>query len=178
MKKPDTAWQELNQIVEAALELEPSAQSGFVARTCGDNEELRREVEELLNAVACAEAQNFLANDAAAVATSLIARQRDSTAIPSRLGQYKILRELGRGGMGTAFLAEREDPHQLVAIKIIKRRMDTDEIVARFRRERQVLANLNHPHIARLLDASTTEDGLPYFVMEYVEALPINEFCD
>ena len=81
------------------------------------------------------------------------------------------MRELGRGGMGAVYLAERADEEfeQRVAIKLVRRGMDTDEIVRRFRAERQILAHLDHPNIARLLDGGTTEDGRPYFVMEYVE---------
>ena len=80
--------------------------------------------------------------------------------------------------MGTVFLADRQEFKQRVALKVIKRGMDTDEIVRRFRREREVLADLSHPNIARLLDGGTTADGLPYFVMEYVAGTPITDFCD
>jgi serine/threonine protein kinase/tetratricopeptide (TPR) repeat protein len=96
------------------------------------------------------------------------------------IGAYRIVREIGRGGMGAVYLAERADEEfrQRVALKVIKRGMDWDEIVRRFRRERQVLAALNHPNIARLLDGGTTDEGLPFFVMELVEGTPITEFCD
>jgi serine/threonine-protein kinase len=94
-------------------------------------------------------------------------------------GPYRIEREIGRGGMGAVYLATRADDEyrKRVAVKVIKRGMDTDEIVERFRRERQTLANLDHPNIARLLDGGTTDDGLPYFVMEYVEGRPLDEYC-
>src|SRR5262250_2256611 len=108
MQKPDNGWQELNQILEAALELEGSAQLEFIDHACGSNEDLRREVEAMLAAVAQAQAGDFLASDAFAVGAGLIANELDTA--PPRLGQYKILREIGRGGMGTVFLAEREDP--------------------------------------------------------------------
>src|SRR5207237_8111388 len=125
-----------------------------------------------------AQSESFLGVDAFAVGARVVAVEESATnTMPESIGRYKVLREIGRGGMGTVFLAEREDPCQRVAIKIIKRGMDTDEIIGRFRRERQFLAALNHPHIGRLLDGATTEDGLPYFVMEYVEGLPITEFC-
>ena len=103
-----------------------------------------------------------------------------TTVIGKRLGSYRIEREIGRGGMGAVYLAVRADDEykKRVAIKLIKRGMDTDFIVRRFRNERQILASLDHPHIARLLDGGTTDDGLPYFVMEYVEGHPIYRYCD
>ncbi|MFM9959029.1 MAG: protein kinase domain-containing protein [Phycisphaerales bacterium] len=99
---------------------------------------------------------------------------------PERIGAYKIVGELGRGGMGVVYLAVREsDPiKNKVALKVVKRGMDSEEIVRRFNIERQVLASLNHPNIARLIDAAQTEDGRPYFVMEYVEGKPLDRHCD
>jgi eukaryotic-like serine/threonine-protein kinase len=95
-----------------------------------------------------------------------------------RIGPYRILREIGSGGMGSVFLATRDDEYKKrVALKVIKLGRDTDVIVRRFRNERQILATLDHPHIARLLDGGTTEQGLPYFVMDYVEGMPIDVFC-
>jgi serine/threonine protein kinase/Tfp pilus assembly protein PilF len=96
-----------------------------------------------------------------------------------RVGPYRTVELLGRGGMGAVYLAVREDDFEKrVALKVIKRGMDTDEIIRRFENERQILAQLEHPYIARLLDGGTTEDGLPYFVMEYVEGEPIDGYCD
>ena len=97
-----------------------------------------------------------------------------------RIGAYRLISELGRGGMGAVFLASRDDAEfkKSVAIKLIKRGMDTDFILKRFRNERQILATLDHPFIARLLDGGTTDDELPYFVMEYIEGTPIHKFCD
>src|SRR5204862_555765 len=91
---------------------------------------------------------------------------------------YVIVKELGRGGMGAVYLAERADGQfqKLVAIKILKRGTDTDEVLRRFRIERQILANLEHPNITRLLDAGTTTDGLPYFAMEFIAGTPITRF--
>jgi non-specific serine/threonine protein kinase/serine/threonine-protein kinase len=98
----------------------------------------------------------------------------------ARVGPYRLIRELGRGGMGTVLLAVRSDDsfQKRVAIKILKRGTDTDAIVRRFRTERQILASLEHPYIAGLLDGGTTPDGLPYFAMEYVEGQPIDEYCE
>ena len=96
-----------------------------------------------------------------------------------RVGAYVIVRELGRGGMGTVFLAERADGQfeKQVAIKILSRGADTAEILRRFRAERQILAKLDHPNIARLLDAGTTDDGLPYFIMDYIVGAPVTRFA-
>ena len=96
------------------------------------------------------------------------------------IDRYRIIREIGRGGMGAVFLAERADDQyqKQVALKLIKRGMDTDSVLRHFRNERQILAGFDHPNIARLLDGGTTDDGLPYFVMEYVEGLPIDEYCN
>src|SRR5207244_1216088 len=98
----------------------------------------------------------------------------------SRVGPYKIIRELGRGGVGSVYLGERDDDQyrQQVAVKLIRRGMDTDFVVRRFRNERQILAALDHPNIARLLDGGTTEKDRPYLVMEYVEGLPVDHHCD
>ncbi|MBA2339616.1 MAG: serine/threonine protein kinase, partial [Pyrinomonadaceae bacterium] len=97
-----------------------------------------------------------------------------------RVGTYEIVREIGQGGMGAVYLGERADHlfDKQVAIKIVKRGMDTDFVLRRFARERQVLAALDHPNIAKLLDGGVTEVGLPYFVMEYVEGASINQYCD
>jgi serine/threonine protein kinase/tetratricopeptide (TPR) repeat protein len=134
-------------------------------------------VESLLAAEA--ESENFLqSHQVAKLASALL--NADTSHSRQRIGHYKILRELGHGGMGVVYLAVRDDDHyrKQVAIKLIKRGMDTDAVVRRFRTERQILANLDHPNIARLMDGGTTEDGLPYFVMEYVKGESINQYCD
>ena len=97
-----------------------------------------------------------------------------------RVGTYRLVRELGQGGMGTVYLAVRDDDafHKRVALKVLKRGMDTDAIVRRFRTERQILAGLDHPNIARLLDGGTTPDGRPYLVMEYVDGVPLVEYAE
>jgi serine/threonine protein kinase/tetratricopeptide (TPR) repeat protein len=99
---------------------------------------------------------------------------------PERIGAYRIVRRLGAGGMGLVYLGVRDDDkfHKRVAIKLIKKGMDSEEILRRFEQERQVLSALNHPNIARLLDGGSAADGRPYFVMEYIEGMPINEYCD
>lgn len=178
-------WQLVEQLLEAALEQPSAARTAFLAKACNGDDELRREVESLLRADE--EASHFL--DEPILASISTASQNQTTCladdelpslISKRIGAYRIERELGRGGMGAVYLAMRADNvfQKRVAIKIVKRGMDTDFILRRFRRERQILATLNHPNVAALLDGGSTSDGLPYFVMEYVEGQPINRFCD
>ena len=95
------------------------------------------------------------------------------------IGRYKLLEQIGEGGMGTIWLAEQREPvKRRVALKIIKLGMDTKQVIARFEAERQALAMMDHPHIAKVLDAGATEAGRPYFVMEYIKGIPILEYCD
>jgi serine/threonine-protein kinase len=96
------------------------------------------------------------------------------------VGNYRIVRPLARGGMGIVYLAERADGafERTVALKVLRRGLDSEDILARFRAERQILAELDHPHIARLFDGGSTSEGRPYFAMEYVEGAPITEYCD
>src|SRR5262245_36615244 len=96
------------------------------------------------------------------------------------IGPYQVVRKMGQGGMGAVYLGVRVDQEfkKHVAIKVIRTGLDSDEVVARFRRERQILASLDHPNIAHLIDAGTTDDGLPYFVMEYVQGRPLTDYCD
>lgn len=173
----ETRWHKLNEIFQNALGLEAAAQGEFLQKACAGDADLRKEIDGLLAANARVAAQKFLETDAFSAGARILAR--DEMPIENmRLGNYKILKEIGRGGMGAVYLAERGDFRQQVALKLIKRGMDTDEIVRRFEREREVLASLNHPHIARLLDGGVGGDGLPYFVMEYVEGVPVTTFCD
>src|SRR5262249_44194965 len=97
-----------------------------------------------------------------------------------RIGSYQVLRPIGRGGMGAVYLAGRADDQvrKQVAIKLVKRGMDTDAILRRFRSEQQILADLDHPNIAKFLDAGTTVDGCPYFIMDYIEGCPLNQYGD
>jgi eukaryotic-like serine/threonine-protein kinase len=166
-------WQRLEDLFHAALERPPAERAAFLAEACGDDPELRVEVERLLEADA--QASVFVGS-----ASAELGRVAASVAPQSeQIGSYRIIRELGRGGMGTVYLAERADAQfsMRVAIKLIKRGMDSDAVLARFRHERQILAGLEHPNIARLLDGGTTPEGLPYFVMEYVDGQPIDEYC-
>src|SRR6267142_949622 len=168
-------WQRLNEIFAAALAIESDKQAELLQELCDGDQELQREAEEILAATQNADRLGFLKSDVfAAGARVLVANE-----IPpgTLIGPYRVIREIGRGGMGAVYLASREGFQQRVALKIIKRGMNTDAIVRRFVQERDVLASLNHPNIARLLDGGTTDD-LPFIAMEFVEGETITEFCD
>jgi serine/threonine protein kinase/tetratricopeptide (TPR) repeat protein len=174
-------WQRLKSILADALEEESAeARAAFIERSCADDVDLLRDAESLL-----AEAESLLrdANDdleaCADNAETRIPRDNVSE-IGKRVGAYVIIREIGQGGMGTVYLGARADGYfeKQVAIKLLTRGADTEEVLRRFRSEREVLARLDHPNIARLLDAGTTDEGLPYFVMEYVDGTPITRFIE
>lgn len=154
-------WAKLKEIVADALELDRPVRPTFVQRACGGDEALRRDVETLLRA-----------DDSDSPVLDL-------DRLPSRIGAYRIVRELGRGGMGTVYLGERDDGQfeQRAAIKVIKRGMDTDAVLHRFFAERRILARLDHPNITRLFDGGMHE-GRPYFVMEFVEGEPITAYAE
>ena len=161
-----------------ALELDTGPRRSFLDTACADDAELRAEIDLLLDQQVDTGADMIeqLASDAAA----RLRVNEGSIKEGARLGSYRILRELGHGGMGAVYLAERDDEHyrQQVAIKLIKPGLGGDAIRKRFRNEMQILADLSHPNIARLLDGGETVDGVPYLVMEYVEGRPIDVFCD
>ena len=179
--KPSTArirsnpvrWQRLKSILADVLEhTSPEERTAVLTQSCAGD-----------TALLC-EAQKLLAHDtsvfeefAEIVATRLRCDEHDRTG--ERMGAYAVVKELGRGGMGAVYLAERADGQfeKRVAIKVLKRGTDTDEVLRRFRIERQILARLDHPNIARLLDAGTTDDGLPYFIMDYIVGEPVTRFA-
>lgn len=167
-------WQQVKTLLEGALERRAADRAGYLDRACGDDPELRREVESLLAAEG--EAGDFIEEPA----FSLRDRRPELTLTGRRLGAYRLVEEIGRGGMGRVYRAVRADDafDRQVAVKVLKRGLDTDEILERFHRERRILANLDHPNIARLLDAGSTAEGLPYLVMEHVEGRPIDVYCD
>lgn len=163
-------WQRVKQILGEALDLDPAERVAFVASACGDAPDVRAEVESLLAAED--EVGDF-------IEVPVFSESGPPLAEGQRVGAWRVLREIGRGGMGAVYLAERADEEfeKRVALKVIRRRGGVEEIVRRFRTERQILARLDHPNIARLLDGGSTEDGRPYLVMEHVEGRPINEYC-
>src|SRR5205085_11509626 len=138
----------------------------------------QQEVEQLL--AHHDEAASFIESPAVEAVLKALQGNRSPSLAGQHIGPYQIIREIGRGGMGAVYLATRDDDtyKKRVAIKLIKRGMDTEDILRRFRNERQILASLNHPNIARLVDGGTTEDGLPYFVMEYIEGQSLLDYCD
>jgi serine/threonine protein kinase/tetratricopeptide (TPR) repeat protein len=168
-------WQKIKDLFHTAAELEPEARSAFLDDACGDDAGLRAELQHLLRADE--EAPSLLERSPLAPVWEHFAAEELIEG--RRVGPYKLQRQLGRGGMGTVYEAVRADDEfeQRVALKLIRRGMDTNDVRRRFRSERQILANLYHPNIARLLDGGTTEDGLPYFVMEYVAGEELLSYC-
>jgi len=170
-------WQKVKEIFYAAQERDENERAAFIAESCDGDDDLRREVESLL---ASYEKSDTFIETPAFETSPFEIEENNEDFTGKHIGHYKIISEIGRGGMGAVYLAERADDEfrQRVAIKLIKRGLDTDDIIRRFRHERQILAALNHSFIARLLDGGTTENGLPYFVMEHVEGLPLLDYCD
>jgi WD40 repeat protein/tetratricopeptide (TPR) repeat protein len=173
-------------IFQQALEKETAEErSAFLDRQCGDDNGLRQRVEELLNSLD--NAGSFL--DGGAVEPAAIVEALDM-AVPSAggvitegpgtvIGRYKLMEQIGEGGFGLVFVAEQQQPvRRRVALKVIKPGMDSRDVIGRFEAERQALALMDHPNIARVLDAGTTDAGRPYFVMELVRGIPITEYCD
>jgi Tol biopolymer transport system component/serine/threonine protein kinase len=169
-------WPEVDRILDVVLELAPEERPAYLDQACAGDDGLRAQVDAML---AGAEASVFFESPALAFADPLVAA--DSVRPEGdMIGPYRLGRELGHGGMGVVYLAERADGHfeQRVALKLIKRGRDSDEILRRFLTERQVLARLNHPHIAKLLDGGITAEGHPWFAMEYVDGTPLNQYCE
>ena len=172
----DKLQHEVTQL-NAALEIEPANRRKFLDDIGADG--LRSEVESLLDCEP--QTDGFLVSSAIAFSNDFFETEESpDVLINQEIGNYRIIREVGRGGMGAVYLGERTDGKfaQQVAVKLLKRELNTADIRRRFRHERQILAALAHPNIARLLDAGTTDDGLPFLVMEYVEGSPVDEFCD
>jgi len=167
-------WQRIENLFLASVDLPAEEQARFLEMSCAGDAELLSEIRSLIasdpgsgvviEALVQQEAEDFFESKAL---------------VGERLGNYRVLREIGRGGMGAVYLATRDDDEYRneVAIKVVKRGMDTVEVLTRFRYERQILANLAHPYIARLFDGGSTQDGVPFFVMEYIEGRPIHAFC-
>jgi tetratricopeptide (TPR) repeat protein len=173
-------WETIDRVFAEALERPVGERERFVAEASGDDAEIADQVHALLRSHD--EAPIMLGESATAFAEPLLERfaeePMESVSPARRIGPYRVLREIGRGGMGSVYLAEREDQfRRQVAVKVVRRGMDTDEILLRFRYERQILAALEHPNIARLYDGGVADDGLPYLVMEYVEGRPITGYC-
>src|SRR6476620_5967147 len=171
-------WKKLKTIFQKAVDLSDDARDTFLNKECGDDQSLLFEINKLVKAHH--ESLDLFESPAFKAITDLV----DDASYASRIGQiigaYRLEEEIGRGGMGTVYLASRADEayQKKVAIKLIKRGFDTDEIIRRFRHERQIMAQLEHPNITRLLDGGSTEDGLPFLVMDHVKGVPLNQYCN
>src|SRR5215471_16320792 len=180
-------FRQIRHLFDAVMEREPATRTVFLEEACQGDEELRSEVQRLI--AAHEQAPGWLDKP---VGEGLRDAQQKSldekvTDVPApgrmegrRIGPYEILRELGAGGMGTVYLAARVDGvfRKFVAIKIVKAEAASPEALRRFQKEREILASLDHPNIARILDCGSTDEGLPYLVMEYVEGKRIDAYCD
>ena len=167
-------WKRLDELFSAATDLPETERDQYLSDTCATDPDLLREVQALL----CHDGPGTASLDLAIqqIASHLA---DDDFWLGRQVGAYRIVRELGVGGMGAVYLAERADQRfeKLVAIKLVHRAMDSSALRQRLLAERRILATLDHPYIAKLIDGGETTEGVPYFVMEYVEGLPINRYA-
>ncbi|HEX8686679.1 MAG TPA: serine/threonine-protein kinase, partial [Pyrinomonadaceae bacterium] len=173
-------WRKVEELLDAALELAPGERRPFLEVAAAGAPDLRREVESLLACEGAAE-EGFLEAPALALSADFFDEGPAGDARAGQsIGRYRVVREIGRGGMGAVFLAERSDGEfeQRVALKVVRRGFADTDLARRFRQERRILASLNHPNIARLLDGGVSGEGEPFLVMEYVEGLPVNAYAE
>ena len=171
----DPLRRQAEQVFQEIVSLSEAERQRFLRDHC-DDDQVRSEVNKLLEAdrlqgggLTIDGAGTSVAEDVTSVDVQL----------GSRIGPYKLLQQIGEGGMGSVFMAEQQEPViRRVALKLIKAGMDTKQVIARFEAERQALAMMDHPNIAKVLDVGTTESGRPYFVMELVKGMPITDYCD
>ncbi|CAN5480125.1 hypothetical protein BH23BAC3_BH23BAC3_24080 [soil metagenome] len=170
-------WHKVKQIFSEALELNPGDRERFVKDACGDDKDLLTEVQSLLAAY---EKSGPLDKSPENLKKTVFTRPKNPTFKNQVVGNYKIIRALGHGGMGSVFLAERSDGQydQRVALKLLRTGFTSENQTRRFLAERQILATLVHKNIARLIDGGLTEQGQPWFAMEYVDGFPIDKYCD
>jgi len=168
-------WQRVKDLFNSALERKPEQRNEFLRSACAQDEFLREEVESLLNAH-----EDTEVSTAVFVATDLPKQPPEDTMAGRRVGAYQIVRRLGFGGMASVYLAVRADDQyrKRVAVKLVRPELDNQQVLRRFLNERQTLAALDHPNIVKLLDGGSTDDGIPYLVMDYVEGQPIDQYCD
>ena len=166
MESQDTIFLNARDIADLA------ERAAYLTQACGNDADLRQRIESMLRDATGAD--EFFGPDATVVSVP------PPTEGPSTvIGRYKLLEKIGEGGMGVVYMAEQRDPvTRRVALKIIKLGMDTRQVIARFEAERQALALMDHPNIAKVLDGGATDSGRPYFVMDLVPGLPITQFCD
>src|SRR5262245_34673874 len=161
---------QVEALLNRALEFKPAQRAAFLAGACGNDDELRQKVETLLRAAA--DAEGFME------AATRLEPTPFSEGPGTVIGHYKLLEKIGEGGFGVVYVSEQREPvKRRVALKIIKLGMDTKQVVARFEAERQALALMDHPHIAKVLDAGATDTGRPYFIMELVRGIKITDYC-
>jgi eukaryotic-like serine/threonine-protein kinase len=174
----EVGWEDAKKLLNEALDLEPGERDCFIQEACGDAPELLAEVRSLLSWVD--QSGEFLETPALRVADLVPEEQSADGLVGQSLGPWRILDVIGHGGMGTVYRAERADAafKRIVAIKVVRRGAHAANIIDRFHRERETLAALDHPNIARLIDGGSTRDGKPYFVMEYVDGIRVDTFCD
>jgi len=171
-------WRQVKELLAIALELDPAERTTYLDRACAGDPALRSDLDRFL---AADQEAGLEFMNTPAVATEIHDRSTE-TAVPRvgrRVGPYQILEEIGAGGMGDVYRAFRADDQyrKQVAIKLVRAGQDSGFVISRFKNERQILASLDHPNIARLHDGGTTEDGVPYFVMELIEGEPIDQYC-
>ncbi|MGE0113438.1 MAG: serine/threonine-protein kinase [Steroidobacteraceae bacterium] len=186
MKTVNPRWGRIQDLFNRAADMPQTERAAFLDRECGDDASLRKELDDLLAADAGppSDVQSgiraSLLTQAVSMAIDKTTRDRRAELIGSVVGAYRLTAVLGHGGAGTVYLGERADRQYSaqVAVKVVENALMHEEIAKRFQAERQILANLNHPHIARLLDAGETRTGQPFLVMEYVHGEPIDKYCD
>ncbi len=169
----DDRLKKIQALFEAALEQSPSERHAWLRDACGDDSALLTEVQSLIDA------DESAASVLDGIAMDTVNDEIKEDFVGREVGQFQIVRRIGSGGMGDVYLANRTgDFDQQVALKVLRPGLDTTNVLQRFRSERQILARLNHPNIARLIDGGRTPDGIPYFAMEFVDGQPIDTFCD
>ncbi len=169
-------FERISELFEAARSLPKRKCDEYLSKACADDSELRGEIEELL---AEHSRQSPLDTNTPGELAGLISRQKveSQTDTPTKIDRYSIIDHIGEGGMGSVYEARQQNPDRSVALKVIKRGMDTKQVIARFEAERQAIAMMDHPNIAQVFDAGTTEDGRPFFAMEFVRGVSIIEYC-
>ena len=172
-------WQQVRELLDLAIAAPETERSELLAAACSGDSELRAEVESLLHSHQKA-GSVFLKKPAFDLSAPQSDQALNGSRVGRRIGVYHLIEQIGQGGMGEVYRAERADGQydKQVAIKLIRPGLDSAAIVVRFRNERQILAGLDHPNLAKLLDGGTSEAGMPYFVMELIEGQAITEYCN
>ena len=172
-------WKQVREILDAAISLPQAERGVHIRKACSDDQELQSEVESLLHSHEQG-GKVFLENPAVNLNAVLNEPEAESSWVGRRIGVYRIIEQIGHGGMGEVYRAVRADGQyeMQVALKLVRSGYGSSELLQRFLHERQILASLDHPNIARLYDGGTTEDGIPYLVMELIEGIPIDVYCD